>query len=182
MENTKQATGPFPKRYYSKVSGARYIMPDGQEILFIGGRYDFHPDNFPGHFTAATFNNQTDPRNGQSKAKIYQDELEHLVKTGNPLIYDADHASNFVASNSLPPLLDPTKNAQSEAQIQATDSRLPKGVVTGDLNVAANPGTVSDPNASTASPDLQQMFAKAAGHAGAERIAALKAAGEHKPG
>lgn len=166
------------KRYFSKVPGSRVIMPDGHEMHFLGGKLDFDPDNYPGKLQCATHNNQTDDRNGKLRAEVYRAELEHMVNNNNPLIYDEKTA--LVAANTkLPEVLDPTKNAQSEQAILTQDARLSqvKGVVTGDLNAAANAGQVTDVNKSTSDRELQTLFANAAGPgATADRVAAAKAA------
>lgn len=173
------------KRYFSKIPGSRFIMADGFEIFFHGGRFDFDSDRYTGTFMAATQNNQTDIRNGQPLAKVYYEELENLCKNLNPLIYDEKHAVAFV-KQKLPDELDPSKNAQSETGILKADASLAgmPGVEMGELNKATSQG---DLNASTADPKLAALFANASGPGKsavdkAREDAALRAAAGAKNG
>jgi len=144
---------PGPKRYFSRVPGATYIFQDGHQIFFNHGRFDFDAADYAGTFLSG---NEKHPLNGQVKWKVYQDELEHLVKTKNPLIFDQ---GNLPTDLQLPKELDPTRNAQSEASIQAIDAtmRASRNIrETGDVNQSAQAGQVTDVNQSTVDITLQK--------------------------
>lgn len=164
---------PVAKRYFSKIPGSKYIFQDGSEIIFHHGRHDFNPDDYPGPFISQS---EKHPLNGQPKAKVYQDELEYLCKSGNPLIFDQ---GNIPVDIKLPDRLDPTRNAQSEANVQRQDAALRtagKVVEMGEVNSGGD-GRPSDPNVSAVDPALQAALfnSKTTGH-GASKIEQLKAA------
>jgi hypothetical protein len=73
------------KRYFSKIAGSKFVMPDGHEITFAHGFYDFDPAKFAGEtINIAAMNGQVHVSNGKPKAEVYFQELEHLVKNNNP--------------------------------------------------------------------------------------------------
>ncbi len=133
------------KRYFSRIPGAHFTMPDGFQIFL--------------------------------------EELEHLVNSGNPLIFDQEHAGAIV--QPLPDGLDPSKVAKSEAEINAQDQRLASGGgrVTGDVNKGE--GQITDPNASTVDAELRNVVFKETGPgvgspAAMARAAAAKRAAEQQ--
>lgn len=139
-----------PKRYFSKVPGSVYTFPDGVQVQFLHGKFDFDPKDFPGLFVS---NNEKHPLNGKPRAQVYFDELEYLVKNNNPLVFEQGKLPDGL---TLPAGLDPAKNAQSEASIQRTDAALAgRGKETGDLNAGST--ATSDVNASTLDRELQQV-------------------------
>jgi hypothetical protein len=169
------------KRYFSKVPGAKFIFPDGFEIQFLHGHYDFDSEQHVGTVNIPAMNAQLHQAHGRPKADVYFEELEHLVKSGNPLIYDPEHLTGV--AQVLPPELDPTKNAHSEASIARVDASLAnvKGRVLGELNPAGT-GAPSDVNASTVDANLQkQVFKPAVGPGAAAAAAAARAKAQRMP-
>lgn len=160
-----------PKRYFSKVPGSVYTFPDGVQVQFLHGKFDFDPKDFPGSFIS---NNEKHPLNGKSSAEVYFDELEYLVKNNNPLIFEQGKLPDGL---TLPAGLDPSKNAQSEANIQRVDAALAgKGHETGDLNKGSS--STSDVNASTLDRELQQVVlgSSSAIGPGASKVDQIRAA------
>lgn len=175
MANSKQ--DPIEKRYYSKIPGSVYTFADGHQIQFLHGRFDFKPSEYQDTFFVAPVNNQAShPMNGKTRAEAYFSELEYLVNTGNPLIFQ--QGSNPV--ESMPEGLNPAKNALSEAELAAAEQKL-KGIglvtrETGDVN--AGPVS-SDVNSSAIDKDLQNVILRTAavgpGASKAEQIRAAAA-------
>lgn len=138
---------PTKKRYFSKVPGATFIFPDGVTVMFTHGFYDFDPEKLPGKYIG---NSKEDPRNGQDLAEVYFNEIETLVRNGNPMFFDQG-----TMPQALPQF---PQNAKSEAEIAAAEQVLAKvnGVVTGDPNTAPSGGT-SDVNSSAVDPNLKNI-------------------------
>lgn len=153
MEAPKQdkvGEDSFKKRYFSRIPGAHYTFPDGHQIHFLYGYFDFDSSKFPGKFMSTL---KEHPLNGQPKWKIYFDELEYLVTSGNPLVFD----QNTVAQDfKLPKELDPSLNARSEAEIARQDGAIlnsgKRVNETGDVNKGSYGG--GDVNASTVDHEL----------------------------
>jgi hypothetical protein len=147
---------PQKQRFFSKVSGSKFIMADGHEILFMHGFFDFDPANYPGPILLNSFNNQKDARDGQPKAKVYYDELMGLIRVGNPLIY-----IQGTQPEALPKPKDfrgregADQNALSEVEIAQQEAafRGTAGRVTGEANI----GTTLNPNESTVDPQLRGL-------------------------
>lgn len=173
------------KRYFSKVAGAHYTMPDGFQIFFHHGFYDFNPEKFKGEKVAISImNGNMHPAHGQDRAEVYQAELEYLVNSGNPLIFDQEHAGVIV--QAMPDALNPSRVAKSEAEIAAQDQRLATlaGRVTGESD-NVNDGQITDPNASTVDAALRNVVFKEVGPgantgAAAAREAAAKRLAEQQ--
>lgn len=168
------------KRYFSKIAGSCYTFPDGFQIHFHHGRYDFNSNNFPGEFVGAVVNGKDHPLTGKPLWQVYFDELEYLVNTGNPLVFQQ---GSLPVDTVLPPQIDPTKNAQSEAAVKQADaSMFAKGTIRemGELNKAPSTGP-SDPNASAVDRELQSrlLSPKSVGP-GAAKAAELRAQAEAK--
>lgn len=159
----------FPKRYFSKVPGSVFTFPDGRQIQFLHGKFDFHPDDFVGTFIS---NNKEHPHNGKPLAEVYFNELEYLVKNNNPLIFEQGKLPDGL---KLPEGLDPTKNAQSEISIQKVDAALAgRGRETGDLNKGVT--QPSDVNASAVDKELQNIvLGSSATGPGASKVQQLRA-------
>ena len=163
---------PQKKRYFSRVPGSVYTFADGRQIQFAFGRFDFDPEDYKEPFFVGTINNNApDPRNGMPSWMIYQQDLENLVNTNNPLIF----AQGTNPDVQLPDGLNPAKNAASEADIAMADSQLRKGNFreTGDVNTGTA-GTVTDVNASTVDNELRKVVMKEATGPGAKRIAEMR--------
>lgn len=162
------------KRFFSKVAGSQYIMPDGFAVVFAHGHYDFDPAKHSGTVNIPAMNGQSHAMHGKPKAQVYFEELEHLVTSNNPLVFDQEHLTGVAAT--LPAELDPTKNAHSEADVARAESALARtpGRVTGEPNNGSN-GSPSDVNASTIDPKLQQQVFKPVGPGAAAAVAAAKA-------
>jgi hypothetical protein len=162
------------KRFFSKVAGAKYIFADGHEIQFRHGHYDFDPEQHVGTVNIPAMNGQLHQAHGRPKAEVYFEELQYLVTSGNPLIFDQDHLGGVSAP--LPAEIDPSKNAHSEASIARVDAALAnvKGRVTGEANAAGN-GAPTDVNQSTIDPALQRAVFKPVGPGASAAVAAAKA-------
>lgn len=171
---------PVEKTYYSKVPGSTYTFQDGHQIQFLHGRFVFNPDNYQD-----TFLSQSDkhPLNGKLKADVYFNELEHLVRTGNPLIFD----QGTLPIAAIPEGFDAARNALSEAARAEQDQALAKvnHREMGELNIspAGAAGVVTGVNESTVDRDLQNTILApkvtgpgAAGMSKAEQIKAEAAA------
>lgn len=170
-------TSPKVKRFFSKVPGSQFIMPDGFAVVFAHGHFDFDPSKYVGTVNIPAMNGQVHVAHGKPKAQIYWEELEGLVNSNNPLVFDQDHLTGVAAV--LPPELDPKLNAHSEAEIARAESALSRipGRITGEVN---NPGpgagAPTDVNASTVDPKLQaQVFKPVGPGAAAAAAAAAKA-------
>lgn len=155
------------KRYYSKIPGAKFIFPDGVEIHFNYGFFDFKPEEYPGNYLGAS---DKDPRNGRIKAEIYQEELEAVLKQkgGNPLLFDQTQIQTLGAGPRPIPTDDPRnpgKNiadlARSEAEVSAQDQTLAgvKSRETGDVNAGVIATGGGDPNSSTIDHNLMKRVA-----------------------
>lgn len=163
------------KRYFSRIPGAHFTMPDGYQIFFLHGFYDFDPAKFKDEkVSIAVMNGNTHPAHDRDKARVYQEELEHLVNSGNPLIFDQEHAGVIV--QPMPADLDPSKVAKSEAEISAQDQRLAAVTsrVTGDTNKGE--GQITDPNASTVDAELRNVVFKEVGPGSGSAAVAARAA------
>jgi hypothetical protein len=157
----------FPKRYFSRVPGSNFTFPDGVQIHFLHGRFDFHPKDFPGNFIS---NNKEHPNNGKPRAEVYFDELEYLVKNNNPLVFEQGKLPDGL---ELPDGLNPAKNAQSESAIMQADAALAgKGKVHGELNVGT--GQPTDVNSSSVDRELQKVVFGTTGP-GSSKVEQLRA-------
>lgn len=159
--NPKQEVPNYvTKRYFSKVPGSHYTFPDGHQIHFHHGRFDFDSRDFPGEFVGAVVNGKDHPLTGRPLWKVYFDELEYLVTSGNPLVFQQ---GTLPVDSILPDRLDPRKNAQSEQQIQQTDAKMrATGNITeyGEPNKATGTTGPTDVNSSAIDKDLQEALLK----------------------
>lgn len=168
METSKT---PVKKTYFSRIPGSHYTFADGHKVHFDFGRFNFDPDDFSGPFLSA---HPTHSFNGKPKAQVYFDELEYLVNSGNPLVFQ--QGTNPVDA-ILPSILDPKLNAKSEGEIATENARMvATGRIkeSGDQNTPAT-GTVSDPNASAVDHDLRARLLTDATGPGAGKAAQLRA-------
>src|SRR5258708_586455 len=169
------------KRYYSKIPGAKFIFPDGVEIHFNYGFFDFKPEEYVGKYLG---NSKEDPRNGMLKAEVYQGELEAVLKQrgGNPLLFDISQVQSLASAPKPIPTDDPHRPgkdiadlARSEAEVSSQDQTLAgvRSRETGDVNSGAIVTSGGDPNASTIDHNLMKRVADfnasqaLAGHVGA---------------
>ncbi len=169
------------KRYYSKIPGAKFIFPDGVEIHFNYGFFDFKPEEYVGKYLG---NSKEDPRNGMLKAEVYQGELEAVLKQrgGNPLLFDMSQVQGLATAPKPIPVDDPHRPgkkiddlARSEAEVSSQDQTLAgvRSRETGDVNSGAIVTSGGDPNASTIDHNLMKRVADfnasqaLAGHVGA---------------
>src|SRR5258708_26850423 len=155
------------KRYYSKIPGAKFIFPDGVEIHFNYGFFDFKPEEYVGKYLG---NSKEDSRNGMLKAEVYQGELEAVLKQkgGNPLLFDMSQVQSLASAPKPIPVDDPARPGKtiadlgrSEAEVSSQDQTLAgvKGRETGDLNAGAIVASGGDPNASTIDHNLMKRVA-----------------------
>lgn len=151
------------KRFFSKIAGARFIMPDGFEITFHGGRFDFEPKKYPGNILLQTLNGQTDERNNSPRALVYFNELQNLVDSGNPLIFDEKNAAAAVKQPMAPVATD--VNAFSESAILNKDAQIASSGVVGRTTGDANTGTSTpgNVNESTIDPNIAAAVLKSVG-------------------
>lgn len=165
------------KRFFSKIAGATFIMPDGHTIQFVHGIFDFDPENYKDEVVnIPAMNGQIHAAHGKPKAEVYFQELQHLVKTNNPLVFDPEHIAGVNAQ--LPAEIDPSRNAHSEASILAAErlQATVTGRVTGDANNGIGNGQPTDVNASTVDTNLQkQVFKPATGPGASAAVAAARA-------
>lgn len=169
-------TTPQAKRFFSKVAGSQFIMPDGFAIVFAHGHFDFDPEKYTGTVNIPAMNGQVHAAHGKPKSQIYWEELEHLVNNNNPLVFDQEHLTGV--SEPLPAELDPKRNAHSEAEVARAESALSRvpGHLTGEANIAGpGAGVPSDVNQSTIDPKLQAQVFKPVGPGAAAAVAAARA-------
>jgi len=155
------------KRYYSKIPGAKFIFPDGVEIHFNYGFFDFKPEEYVGNYLGAS---DKDPRNGVPKAEVYQGELEAILKQkgGNPLLFDQSQIQALGVGPQPIPTDDPTRPGKkivdlgkSEGEVSNQDQTLlgVKSRETGDANLGAIVTSGGDPNQSTIDHNLMRKVA-----------------------
>jgi hypothetical protein len=163
---------PQDKRYFSKVAGAKFIQPDGTEVFFRYGFYDFKVKDFGDEiYMAQGQQGDKDPRNGKTKAEVYFNELEAVVnqRGGNPLFYTMEQVSGLANTPDPMPKAVPNKDgklvdisglARSEAEIAAGDASLAgtRHREVGELNRGP---TQTNANDSTADPALRGHFGRA---------------------
>lgn len=160
------------KRYFSKVSGAKFIQPDGFEMFFTYGFYNFKVKDFGNEiYMAQGQQGDKDPRNGKLKSEVYFGELEAVVnqRGGNPLFYTQEQVSTLDQAplpipNKIPnqdgKLTDISGLGRSEAEIAAGDASLAntRHREVGELNRGP---TQTNVNESTADQSLRGHFGKA---------------------
>lgn len=163
---------PQDKRYFSKVAGSKFIQPDGFEMFFTYGFYNFKVAHFKDEiYMAQGQQGDKDPRNGKTKAEVYFNELEAVVnqRGGNPLFYTMEQVSSLDQAPVPIPTTIPDQDgklvnisglARSEAEIAAGDAALAntRHREVGELNRGA---TQTNVNESTADPALRGHFGKA---------------------
>lgn len=164
------------QRYYSKIPGSKFIFPDGKEIFFNHGFFDLKPEDYVGEKISinSVQGQERDKRDGKDKFTVYKDELDGLIKAGNPLLY-----VQGTQPEALPKMATDA-NAKSEADIiraSAAEKNV-VGTTTGDKNTGI--GGLSDPNASTVDPELKAQVLANSGAAAAAKIQALKTAAAQK--
>lgn len=160
-----------PERFFSRVPGSTYVFGDGTRVIFAHGYLDLSEELFPGTFHNLAYKDH--PDNGKPRYKAYKEELDRLVKEGNPLIFTQETVSN------LQELPRPEIQARSEAEIARQDQNLRRiaqtsggAVETGERNVGD-----FDPNKSTVDTDLQaRMFAPRPEAQGTRSVEAIRAA------
>lgn len=146
------------KRYYSKVAGSKFIMPDGKELFFNHGFHDLKEEDYVGVVCSiAQMNgNPPDRRNGVSCFEVYKAELDTLIKAGNPLLYiqgtQPEQLPNVGADANA---LSEAKAVQGEVAMRAAGA-----VASGDVNHTPGQLTPSDVNASTVDTNLKGMVLK----------------------
>lgn len=152
------------KRYYSKVKGAKFIQPDGHEMIFAYGFFEFKDADYQDIYVGAS---EKDPRNGKLKSIVYQAELEAILKQkgGNPLFFDQSMVQGLSTTPSPIPQTGPDgraiQNARSAAEIAAQDASLAgtRHQVSGDPNKGTIETGGGDPNASTLDHNLVKTVA-----------------------
>lgn len=146
------------KRYFSKIAGSQFIQPDGHQMIFAHGFFDFKPEEYSGIFLGAS---EKDPRNGKEKADVYQSELEQVLKQkgGNPLFYDQTQVQELGKLPTPIPKVD--QNAKSAEEIQRQDASLAgtKHREAGEANRGAVILGGGDVNASTVDHNLRSTVA-----------------------
>lgn len=171
------------KRYFSKIAGSKFIFPDGREIYFNHGFYDLKEEDFVGQVcNINSVNGQApDSRHGKPLYQVYREELDGLIKVGNPLLY-------VQGSQPEPlPSFEADKSAKTEGEVATAEARM-RGLQSTEMG-ELNKGVVgiTDPNASTVDPSLRGLVLaerKPVGteslSAGAARIAAARQAAAQK--
>jgi hypothetical protein len=167
-------------RYFSKVAGSMFHFPDGFSIQFAHGFFDLKEEDYEGKiFQVNTINNNPPHHNNGKPAFVaYKEELDAIIKAGNPLFY-----IQGTQPEPLPKVRDSRgregadANAKSEAELAASEAiaRGLPGKETGDVNAGA---TRTGVNESTVDVGLQAalLAEKAPANAGAARLAAIRAA------
>ena len=171
IPNSEAGQPNKPDRFFSRVPGSTYVFGDGTRVIFAHGYLDLSEELFPGVFHNMAYKDH--PDNGKPRYKAYKDELDRLVKEGNPLIFTQETVSN------LQDLPRPEMNARSEAEIARQDQNLRRiaqtsggAVETGERNTGD-----FDPNKSTVDTDLQsRMFAPRPETTGTRNVEAIRAA------
>lgn len=146
------------KRYFSKVAGSKFIMPDGKELFFNFGFHDLKEEDYVGQICSiAQMNgNPPDRRNGLSCFEVYKAELDTLIKVGNPLLYIQGTQPEQL------PNVGADANALSEAKaVQGEAAMLASGAIpSGDVNHTPASTSPSDVNASTVDVNLKGLVLK----------------------
>lgn len=157
-------------RYFSKVAGSKFIMPDGKELFFMHGFHDLKEADYRGQkFQGNTMQgHEPDRRNGTSTFEVYKQELDALIKAGNPLLY-------IQGSQPEPlPSVGADANAHTEGDVAKAESLL-KNVTHREMGEVNRGPNQTDVNTSTVDPNLQrQLLAESPAVAAARAAAATR--------
>lgn len=159
-QNKASAVVDTNKRYMSSVPGSTFIFADGTKANFVHGHLDVNAEAFPGKFLNQTLKDH--PHNGRLRYLVYQEELDQLVKEGNPLIFTQETVRNLQKMDEVKKEVE--QSAKSEQSILAGDAALRSSAASlgkqvaerGELNKGDLGG--SDSNSSTVDRGLQDVI------------------------
>jgi hypothetical protein len=166
-------------KYFSKISGSRFIFSDGTEAFFHFGRLVINAKNFPGIYKAPHKEHPQTVDSGRPKWQVYQDELDAVLGVNPNIFTEASLQTLEKVEEKVP------QNAATEAEVAAGEAALTGAgtvKVSQEIGAAGSNGQPTNVNESTIDAKLAKAQQNASvvgpGAAVAERVAAARQAAQ----